>query len=742
MNNNPVQSFRESELSISDLTGRSQRDIDIGNRELFHYLMHVEDYPRALSGAQKKIEELLSSFTETKGNAAVDVDDEKIERFFNRLEQCLRSGLDTDSGSLRFPSLEDYTQHEHSGEINKSQESGMEQAAVAFRLFAPCLLLQPCWLQSTGHTNIAHTPTLAFLFRIYAASVGHESRAGLNRNRIRLALQKDGLSMPQMESFASVIQSGIPDWAFRPPTVYLSLSQNIRAFVPEVLGFTLAHVFAAPPMLYPSFFRAIESSGASSLADAQESPTEDKQNVIQAIESYLSDQSETTGWEQMQSGFKLYLKLHSELAVNIEKHLAQYQTREQRVINIFRSKASYAAGHHRDLKLGDRPLDEWFLAKEFDGDVFLKELFEAGYFDRKSPRDSIFLKQLIAFDGPMFGVFTKQEVNTIVDWLENLHANQSTVSGAFFEDTPPFQREQQPIPSVIQNYTRRDLFYSLLNIDHSPEILPVAKKRVKRVLAGASQSIGRKNTDDLGLARYSHQAFEKRIQTLYQKEIKKYQRFKPPPKIGKKVYEWGILQFAPTILVDGCWLQSIARVDCWDSRVNSKLFQILVDEIGDGIPEQNHPNVYRKLLKSIDISLPPVDTRAFAQHSVFLDTAFDIPNYLLAISHFPKTFLPEIIGLNLAIELGGLGAVYQRLVDELEFWEIDSQIIRLHISIDNLASGHSAIATGVIMLYLDGILNQHGYEAMQDHWNRIRTGYNALGFVTQRFKLAILWQYS
>ena len=137
-----------------------------------------------------------------------------------------------------------------------------------------------------------------------------------------------------------------------------------------------------------------------------------------------------------------------------------------------------------------------------------------------------------------------------------------------------------------------------------------------------------------------------------------------------------------------------------------------------------------------------MDTRAFAHHPDFLDTAFDIPNFLLAISHFPKTFLPEIIGLNLAIELGGLGAVYQRLVDELEFWKIDSQIIRLHISIDNLASGHSAIATEVIMLYLDGVLSQHGEEAMQDHWKRIRTGYNALGFVTRRFKLAILWQYS
>ena len=103
------------------------------------------------------------------------------------------------------------------------------------------------------------------------------------------------------------------------------------------------------------------------------------------------------------------------------------------MINIFRTKASYAAGHHRDLKLGDRLLDEWFLAKEFDGATFLKELFKAGYFDRNSPRDSLFFKQLIAFDGPMFGVFTKTEINTIVDWLGNIHTDQSLVTDDFLK---------------------------------------------------------------------------------------------------------------------------------------------------------------------------------------------------------------------------------------------------------------------------------------------------------------------
>lgn len=739
---NLTQSCRESTCSATDLNIRSNQEVNVANRELFHNLIHVEDYPGALPYARKKIDDLLARLNQGKRNTATSIDDQNVDIFFGQIDRWLQSGLDTDSKSLRFPLLENHIPRGELGEIIKSEESINDKESKAFRLLAPSLLLQPCWLQNTGQANIAHTPASALLFRIYSASLGYESRKGLNRHQIHLVLQKQGVPMPQLEHYASIIKSGIPDWAFAPPALYLCLCQNLRTLFPEVLGFTLAHMFTPLPIRYPWLFRAIDTHEISLLANLQETPAEDKNNILKAIETYRSSESKTARWKRIQSGFKLYVNIHSELTTNIEKYLAQHLTLQHEVISIFRRKAIYAAGHHRDLKLGGRSLDEWFRAKEFDGDTFLKELFNAGYFDRKSPYNSPFLKQLITFDGPMFGVFTKQEVNTIVDWLTNLHTNQPIQTDDFFEKPPPFQQGLRQIPAVTQNYTARELFYSLLNIDHYPEILPVAKKRIKRVLAGTNRSIVDKNTDLLGLAPYSHKTFEKRIQTLYQKEITKYQRFKSPPKIGKKVYKWGILQLAPTILVDGCWLQNIARVDCWDSQINSKLFQIQADEIGSGIPEQNHPNVYRKLLKSLEIFLPEVDSQAFAQHPDFLDTAFDIPNYLLAISQFPKTFLPEIIGLNLAIELGGLGTVYQRLVDELEFWEIDSQIIRLHISIDNLSSGHSAIAVDVIMLYLDKILNQHGYDAMQESWERIRTGYNALKFVTRRFKLAILWQYS
>ena len=73
MNNNPVQSFREQERSVPDFSSCSQPGIErgIGNRELFHHLMHVEDYPDALLSARLEIESLLSSVIESKASADI-----------------------------------------------------------------------------------------------------------------------------------------------------------------------------------------------------------------------------------------------------------------------------------------------------------------------------------------------------------------------------------------------------------------------------------------------------------------------------------------------------------------------------------------------------------------------------------------------------------------------------------------------------------------------------------------------
>ena len=131
--------------------------------------------------------------------------------------------------------------------------------------------------------------------------------------------------------------------------------------------------------------------------------------------------------------------------------------------------------------------------------------------------------------------------------------------------------------------------------------------------------------------------------------------------------------------------------------------------------------------------MPPTDTLEFAMQPVIRDFAFDLPLLTLAVSLFPKAFLPEIIGVNLAIELSGLGKGYMQIIDELRFWKIDPYFFTLHLTIDNIASGHTAVAMETVHLYLDQILAAQGLDAQQQHWERIWCGYLAFKQGMTRF---------
>ena len=176
-------------------------------------------------------------------------------------------------------------------------------------------------------------------------------------------------------------------------------------------------------------------------------------------------------------------------------------------------------------------------------------------------------------------------------------------------------------------------------------------------------------------------------------------------------------------------------------KIMNTLFKIYEDEIGNGYLERNHPFIYRQLLKSLNLNLPSIASKSFIEHSGFLDSAFDLPVYLLSISKFTNSYLPELLGLNLAIETSGLGNVYLRLSEALSYWNIDPLIIDVHISIDNMSSGHSSLAIQAIEIYLDEVASGYGNAALQDHWHRIYTGYCSLQSACRRFKFALICSY-
>ncbi|WP_190471624.1 MULTISPECIES: iron-containing redox enzyme family protein [Oscillatoriales] len=183
-----------------------------------------------------------------------------------------------------------------------------------------------------------------------------------------------------------------------------------------------------------------------------------------------------------------------------------------------------------------------------------------------------------------------------------------------------------------------------------------------------------------------------------------------------------LLQNAPFALLDGVWLTNI--LPCGPSnQVECMLFRIRMDEGGNGIFEQHHPNLYDRTIKNLGIDLAPVESRAFIENSNLMDFAFEEPVFQLAVGMFPRRFFPELLGMTLYLEWGETPVSLQ-LAKCLEGRNINPFYYTVHKKVDNIKDGHGFIAKKAVELYLQMILDREGEEQVPLYWQRIWQGYH------------------
>ena len=291
----------------------------------------------------------------------------------------------------------------------------------------------------------------------------------------------------------------------------------------------------------------------------------------------------------------------------------------------------------------------------------------------------------------------------------------------------------------------RDYFYLMLNLDSYPDFRPMAKKLAQQFLDDTWERMEKPaaegGVDDyLRLFPYSEQALGERLEEIYasllhDKEVSARSNPKDPsnpsnPRTPEEMVE-RIRQFAPFNQLDGAWLRNISEAGPIDP-INSLLFSIWMDEVGDGNPDQNHSNLYTKLLESVGITLPPINSKAYAENPDILDSAFTAALFELVISEFTRTFYPEILGMTLQLEWEVIGL--WPVIDRFDAFHIDAHFYRMHVGIDNAANGHGAKAREAVELYLDKVRQETGSEdEVQRQWKRIWTGYVAFETVGTTF---------
>jgi hypothetical protein len=283
-------------------------------------------------------------------------------------------------------------------------------------------------------------------------------------------------------------------------------------------------------------------------------------------------------------------------------------------------------------------------------------------------------------------------------------------------------------PDPTQGLDTRELFYKLLNVDEYPEIRGDAKAYVNAWLAWSEAFSKNPQTPvDQQFFTYTEQAFQDRLELIYQLLVDEAADFDPAGDGQFTTYAdmcTYTIQWAPFNLIDGAWLRNVGRTGPID-EVRALLYSVSMDELGDGVISKNHCNIYRDLCHSIGYYPGPIEAREFAYDPQFLDSAFTVPAFQLAISEFTENYYPEILGMTLMLEWEVVQLKQTR--DSMIYTGLDPHFYIMHIGIDNAVNGHGQRAADAVRLYLQNVRLSGGDEAVQRAWRRIWNGFVAFG---------------
>ena len=164
---------------------------------------------------------------------------------------------------------------------------------------------------------------------------------------------------------------------------------------------------------------------------------------------------------------------------------------------------------------------------------------------------------------------------------------------------------------------------------------------------------------------------------------------------------------APTKLVDGAWLYGLLAH--WHDPRLTGLVRTYVEELGEGAPDKNHVLIYRQLLARLDLdSNDDLDDSLYTQGMI-----------QLALGCNAEDFLPEVMGFNLGFEQLPLHLLITAY--ELNELGLDPYYFTLHVTVDNMDSGHAKRAVQAVLGRQPRVGDVDDVSA--DFWRRVRRGY-------------------
>ena len=610
-----------------------------------------------------------------------------------------------------------------------------------FVQYLPTAFVDGCWLQCGLRVSTAHTPVGAMLTGLYQ----HQVRAFVadpGRHFVadyRAVYSRLGAPLEEVSSRSFAERSDFRDASLALPNFLLGIAQFTRTFAGEILGVNLAWQFLDLAAFGPELIRdACEAYALPRLGEDLGDPDhlqKGRDMARDAVVHFLGTAGEG-GWQHVLRGvaageaaWKAWFE-----ATRADAPAGAPDPRQE-MIDLLWRKAPHAHGYHANRSLGAHKIDEFLDPKKFDGPAMLDALAKSPWVRTGKSGKSALLGRLIDFGGPMLAVFSPVEQQIIQNWIDTLPAGEAPERP---KPTGPSQRDEQFVEGrgwtadafrarSQRQYGKcsiRELYHYLINVEYHPGILPIAERfahdRLER-----SMAMLWKGERPIPSRRYDPDALERWVFKKHREQVDSYRPPDERPQAPKDAFIEATVQLAPLILIDGGWLQGMASPALIHTTVARMLFHVLVEELGEGNAKQHHANVYRDLLAAMGEKAPPVESMEFARWERLLDSSFDVPTLWLSISCFPRHFLPEILGLNLAVELAGVGGPYMEARDTLRQYRYPTLFVDVHNAADNVSVGHSAWAMNAIKRYMDEVADRDGPHNVDRIWHRVWAGARA-----------------
>lgn len=630
-------------------------------------------------------------------------------------------------------------------------KGGLDEDRVLLA-YAPTALLEGCWLRGLAGVRRADAELGAACIEAFFLGCGEGDSAAHRGNLYRATLAARGLGLPEIASPTFVEDTRLCDADFAPALIALRLGQcQSDALLPEILGFHAAATLFGPPALVRAagarqgrYFRDHEP-GALIAKRAREL-------ARRCLEAYASEAAPT--WRRVARGASMHLQARQTWVASLRP--SAEPSPWGAMLALVEAKARHAFGYHGGVRLAGRSLDAWFDPAKLDARAFLDALARSRWITPGKPDESALVTSLVQFGGPMFGVFTDAEIESIRAWVRALVDAPSLpppIDAPRIDASPrPASRTGERIdasmldtPSAPRPSDSRlplpQLYCRLLNPERGKKARAPAEAHALHLFTRGQPAATPEKLAARGLWPWSSSRFEAWVEARLREQVFEERKGEGEGGLAGALRRddlvWLLTQLAPAALVDGAWLQGVAAPDCFHTPISALLFRIYRDELGAGVPHQHHGNVLRRALSAQGIELPPCDSAAFAAWPGFLPEAFSLPTLWLSTAAGGAALLPELLGLNLAVEMAGLGHTYARAVTLLRKHGIDPYFFELHNTIDNPATGHTAWSVQAVNLYMNDLVAKGDAMVVERAWSRLWRGHAAYGLASQPLVRAV-----